>query len=99
MRTTVPASLFIIKQCGRSDDVFGKGYEYFKLMLPMCCLYYTVNKNDKNESKTGEAKKPKTTGNKQGEKKQTFKEKKFYDSTIIVSGLFSWNSTNVTKMK
>lgn len=30
--------------------------------LVLCCSYYTANKNDKAEGKTGETKKPKTTG-------------------------------------
>lgn len=48
---------------------FGKCY--FKRLISIVRFYYTANKNDKAESKTGETKKPKTTGNKQNEKTQT----------------------------
>lgn len=41
-----------------------------RLISIVCCFYYTANKNDKVENKTGEAKKTKTTGNKQKEKTQ-----------------------------
>uniref|UniRef100_A0A7N8XWW7 Microtubule-associated protein n=1 Tax=Mastacembelus armatus TaxID=205130 RepID=A0A7N8XWW7_9TELE len=61
--TELLASSFTLQQCGKR--VFGMGYPfYIRDAKLVCCLYYTASKNDKAESKTGEVKKPKTTGNK-----------------------------------
>lgn len=48
-----------------------------------------MNKNDKSENKTGEPKKPKTTGNKLREKIRQSRE----ESSVIIHLIwFSWNS-------